>query len=58
MTDSELLDLAARFGTPLYIFDARRAARRVELLRAVLPDRVELCYAIKANPFEIGRAHV
>lgn len=51
MTDSELLDLAARFGTPLYIFDARRAARRVELLRAVLPDRVELCYAIKANPF-------
>lgn len=51
MTDTELLDLAATFGTPLYIFDERAARRRVNLIKNACPDRTELCFAIKANPF-------
>ncbi|MDY2777336.1 MAG: alanine racemase [Collinsella sp.] len=51
MTDKELLALAADFGTPTYVFDARAIADRVKRLAQALPSSVELCYAIKANPF-------
>lgn len=53
MTDHELLSLADRFGTPLYLFDERAIERRVELIESVCPPDVELCYAIKANPFVV-----
>ena len=42
--------LAAQFGTPLYVYDLDVIARQVEALAAVLPARVELAYAVKANP--------
>ncbi len=42
--------LAARFGTPLYAYDLDVVDRQVAALRGVLPDRVELAYAVKANP--------
>lgn len=51
MTDSELLDLAATYGTPLYIFDERAVHRRVDLIKSACPACTELCFAIKANPF-------
>ncbi|MFC4535727.1 type III PLP-dependent enzyme [Sphaerisporangium dianthi] len=50
-------ELAARFGTPLYIYDLDEieAARR-ELFDA-LPEEFELFYALKANPHpEVARA--
>lgn len=37
-------------GTPLFLYDSALIARRIEQLRAALPDRVHLHYAIKANP--------
>ncbi len=37
--------------TPLYIFDMEELTHRIEFLRENLPERVELCYAVKANPF-------
>lgn len=37
--------------TPLYVFDVGELKRRVRLLRSHLPEKVELCYAMKANPF-------
>ena len=43
-------DLAERFGTPLYVYDLDVVDRQVAALRAVLPDRVDLAYAVKANP--------
>jgi diaminopimelate decarboxylase len=43
-------DLAAEFGTPLYVYDFDVIDRRVADLRAVLPDRFALAYAVKANP--------
>lgn len=43
-------DLAARFGTPLYVFDAAVLARRVAAVRQALGARVELLWSVKANP--------
>ena len=49
-TLSRAAELAARFGTPLYVYDLDQvAAARRELLDA-LPEELELFYAAKANP--------
>lgn len=37
-------------GTPFYAYDRAAIVQRVDTLRSVLPQRVELHYAIKANP--------
>lgn len=39
--------------TPFYLFDTDASAAKVEALRRKMPDRVRLCYAVKANPFLI-----
>ena len=49
--DDELRDLADRFGTPLYVFDARSLRARVDHLRRALPRGTGFCYAAKANTF-------
>ncbi|CAN5551680.1 type III PLP-dependent enzyme [soil metagenome] len=46
----EPADLAERFGTPLYVYDLDLIDRQVSGLRDALPARVELAYAVKANP--------
>ena len=43
-------ELADRFGSPLYVYDLDVVERQVAILRAALPVRVELAYAVKANP--------
>ncbi len=43
-------ELAERFGTPLYVYDLGVIDRQVGALRAVLPVRAELAFAVKANP--------
>jgi diaminopimelate decarboxylase len=42
--------LLAEHGSPLYVYDLGVVRRRVTRLRAVLPERAELAYAVKANP--------
>ena len=42
--------LAEEFGTPLYVYDLDLIGRRVDALRAVLPPRFRLAFAVKANP--------
>lgn len=45
------IDLAAEFGTPLYVYDLDVVRARAAALRAALPYRpLQLLYAIKANP--------
>jgi len=45
-------DLVAEAGqTPLFVYDAGLITARVEALRAALPERLGLHYAMKANPF-------
>src|SRR5258705_10845123 len=43
-------ELAARYGTPLYVYDLDGIGRQTSYLRAVLPGRSDLAYAVKANP--------
>ena len=43
-------DLAARFGSPLYVYDLDVVERQVEALRRALPAGVDVAYAVKANP--------
>ncbi len=38
-------------GTPLFVYSRDLIARRVADLRAAMPDRLALRYAVKANPF-------
>ena len=51
-------ELAERFGTPLYVYDLDVIDRQVAALTAVLPDRVELAFAVKANPALAIVAHI
>ena len=43
--------LVAEAGTPLFVYDAGLITARVAALRAALPERLGLHYAMKANPF-------
>ncbi len=43
-------ELAARFGTPVYVYDLDVVAGQVAALRRALPPVVDVAYAVKANP--------
>jgi diaminopimelate decarboxylase len=47
----KLSELAASEGTPLFAYSADLIRRRVAMLREVMPDRLSIHYAVKANPF-------
>ena len=51
MRREQLEYAAARYGTPLYIFDLDILKRQTDRLRGALGDKTGLCYAMKANPF-------
>lgn len=50
VSDNTLADLAARAPGPFFAYSRREARERWERLAAVLPPRVRLAYAVKANP--------
>jgi diaminopimelate decarboxylase len=47
--DQECIALAAQHGTPLFAYRAPVAEAGYKALRAVLPERVRIAYAVKAN---------
>lgn len=51
MNKQQLEYAAARYGTPLYIFDLDILKRQTDRLRKALGGKAGLCYAMKANPF-------
>ena len=51
-------DLAARFGTPFFVYDLDVIERQVHALREALPPIVEIAYAVKANPSLAVVAHL
>ena len=53
MNDKILLQLAAQYGTPTYIFDVSSLKDRVHSIKEIFGPEVTLCYSIKANPFLI-----
>lgn len=44
-----MLDLARRFGTPLYVYSTAAIVERIQALRAAFGRDAVLCYAVKAN---------
>lgn len=48
--DDDLAGLAERHGTPAFVYSAAVARAGFQRLRAALPGRVRLAYAVKANP--------
>ena len=44
--------------TPLYIYDRQLISQRVASLRTILPQRIQLHYAIKANPMPAVVQHL
>ncbi len=51
--------LAARVGqTPFFAYDRQLLTERIALLRATLPDEIELGYAVKANPMPAVVQHL
>lgn len=48
--DAECQELAAGHGTPLFGYRLGRAEAQYRQLRAALPERVRIAYAVKANP--------
>ncbi|WP_255950596.1 type III PLP-dependent enzyme [Streptomyces odontomachi] len=43
-------DLAEQFGTPLYVYEAEVLEETYRALRRALPEQVDVCYSLKANP--------
>jgi diaminopimelate decarboxylase len=56
LSDAVLLRAAARFGTPLYLYDFDVIEARARALRRALGPRFTLAYAVKANP-SLGVLH-
>lgn len=44
-----LRELAARFGTPLYVYSRAAIAERMQRLRLSFGPKTHVCYAVKAN---------
>lgn len=51
MKKEELSQAAEMFGTPLYVFELKELKETAGRIRAALPDKTQLCFAMKANPF-------
>ena len=49
LTDAQLLDAAAQFGTPLYVYDASELDAALKRVKAAFED-ARIFYAMKANP--------
>jgi len=49
MTSSQLVEKAG--GTPLFVYSRELVRERIAALRAAMPDRLAIHYAVKANPF-------
>lgn len=55
-TASQLVERAGR--TPLFVYSSAMMSRRVADLRAAMPERLKINYAIKANSFAPVLAHM
>ena len=51
MDKSTLLEIADRYGTPVYVFNTDVLVQRVQAVQTAFSNNVQLCYSMKANPF-------
>lgn len=50
MGDIPVVQLAATYGTPIFIYDRAVFDRKYDTLRKTLPERFSIYYSMKANP--------
>lgn len=48
-------EVVSQITTPAYVFDTDVLCQRIQFIKQTLGARIELCYAMKANPFIIKR---
>lgn len=53
MNEIEIGQAISQYKTPFYVFDTDLLTNQVKKIRSALGKHVELCYAMKANPFII-----
>jgi len=59
VADKPLEQVVAIAGqTPAYVYDRQLITQRVEFLRKVLPEKIQLHYAMKANPMSAVVQHL
>ena len=51
LKDKTIEEILRKQDTPCYIFDTQVLQERIGYLKTHLPEKLKLCYAIKANPF-------
>lgn len=51
INDATLMNAVQTYKTPLYLFDLDSLAGQIQKIKGILGNQVELCYAMKANPF-------
>ena len=55
--DTKMIARAVQeYGTPSYVFDIDVFQNRIQTIQEVLGSQIQLCYAMKANPFLIQAA--
>lgn len=53
MNDIFLKDVISKYKTPFYVFDTDILVRGINRIKSVVGSNIDLCYAMKANPFII-----
>ena len=48
---AKIVELAKEHATPMYLFDLDELQSRVQAMKEILGEDIQLCYAMKANPF-------
>lgn len=56
MRNEELASIAQTWGTPTFVFDTQAFEARLSACREILGGTVDLCFAMKANPFLVRAA--
>lgn len=51
VSHAQFKDIASKFGTPCYVFDTDELSLRALQIKKIVGDEINLCYAMKANPF-------
>lgn len=53
MTTDEMRIVTLNYDTPCYVYDIDLLNERMDGIRSVLSDDIDICFAIKANPFVV-----
>ena len=51
LTAEKISEALRTAQTPFYIFDTDEAAEEIRRMHEMLPERVKVCFSIKANPY-------